>query len=620
MTRFGRVPRRPDHWSSPHERARFRAAERIDTTLDPVEAGWLDGHLADCADCRAVATAYEVDRAALRSLRDVTPEPPRDLWARTSAGIEREAARRGRPFGRGTAVPSGRSRLPVGAMAGIVVVVIVVGATALSGGWLDRPVLPVASPGSALAVPGSAGPATAPAATPFSVAAGSVGWVHSLEDGDYAYNVSPVDKVCPVDDRPGCASLDNSSAKRLTIATPPRTIIGSPTDGQAVVVGSDGAGGDQVLVMSLPKNTDATPAPTPEATPTETPAPTASPEPTETATPSAAPSDTPPAESATVEASTGPSEATTPSVEPSPSPETATPEPTPTETPAPTPTETALVTASPQATAKTIAIASGVTVVGQSAAFTADGTWFAFTARPSDDSAGPDIYVWHVGDEKAHRLTSDGQSVFASWSGDRVVGSRLVADDVVDEEYGSTSFLADPASGKETGDPIDLWRPVVDPTDKFAVAWSGTVLTDTPGTLQQPGRGDLILTSWNADATTSATRSKIPGSEKGIIDFDVRWDETGSWLAIWTAEATDPSIGRLSLFRLDRGSGALERPKGAPTDVPALPGFSIGDGRLAWVTPHGQDAEGSKVQVVAWSGDGVGAVESVPGDDVIVVR
>ena len=60
--------------------------------------------------------------------------------------------------------------------------------------------------------------------------------------------------------------------------------------------------------------------------------------------------------------------------------------------------------------------------------------------------------------------------------------------------------------------------------------------------------------------------------------------------------------------------------RAAPTDVPALPGFSIGDGRLAWVTPHGQDAEGSRVQVVAWSGDSVGAVESVPGEDVVVVR
>ena len=79
-------------------------------------------------------------------------------------------------------------------------------------------------------------------------------------------------------------------------------------------------------------------------------------------------------------------------------------------------------------------------------------------------------------------------------------------------------------------------------------------------------------------------------------------------------------MGRLTLLRLDREAGRLLRPDGAPTDVPALPGFSIGEGRLAWVTPHGQDGEGSRVQVVAWSGDGVGAIESVPGEDVVVVR
>ncbi len=89
---------------------------------------------------------------------------------------------------------------------------------------------------------------------------------------------------------------------------------------------------------------------------------------------------------------------------------------------------------------------------------------------------------------------------------------------------------------------------------------------------------------------------------------------------MWTADAADPSIGRLTLFHLDPETGTLRHPDGAPTDVPALPGFSIGDGRLAWVTPHGQDAEGSRVQIVAWSGDGVGSVESVPGEDVVVVR
>ena len=39
----------------------------------------------------------------------------------------------------------------------------------------------------------------------------------------------------------------------------------------------------------------------------------------------------------------------------------------------------------------------------QSAAYSPDGAWFAFTARPSDGSAGPDIYVWRVGDQLAER-------------------------------------------------------------------------------------------------------------------------------------------------------------------------------------------------------------------------
>ena len=41
------------------------------------------------------------------------------------------------------------------------------------------------------------------------------------------------------------------------------------------------------------------------------------------------------------------------------------------------------------------------------------------------------------------------------------------------------------------------------------------------------------------------------------------------------------------------------------------PGFSIAKGRLAWATPPGQGGEGSRVQIVAWSGDEVGSTESV---------
>lgn len=627
MSGMPRRPRRPDHWSSPHERARSRAAERLDTALDPDESMWLDRHLLECADCRSAAAAYEADRTALRSLRDVQIDPPRDLWARTAAGIEREAARRGR--GPRRAPATGGSRFPLGAVSGVMVVVIVVGAAAVSGGWLDQPaVAPAGTPAIADASLALGTASLVPPATPMSVAAGSVTWIHSLSDGDYAFNVSNVDHVCPVEDQPGCAALDEGPPERIALDSTPRTIIGSPTDDRAVVVGPDGSGSDKVFVMSLPESTKHT------STPSETPV-----APTDTASPgtgtgTASPSAATPTPNASSEASASPpSSAGTASETPATSPvaPTETPETTPVATPEATPTESApvkipspspTISASPQATASAIAIASGVTVVGQSAAFSSDGRWFAFTARPADGSAGPDIYVWHIGDAKARQLTTGGGSVFASWADDQVVGSRLEVDDVqaADAVPGPVSFIADPKTGKEIGDPVALWRPVVDPTGRFAVAWDGRVSTNDAGTILAPGNGQLVVTSWHPDGSEVATRSQVPGGDAPMADFDIRWDPSGDWVAIWTADATDPSIGRLSLYRLHDDSGTLTRPKGAPRNVPAVPGFSIGDGRLAWVTPHGQDAEGSKVQVVAWSGDGVGAVESVPADDVVVVR
>jgi hypothetical protein len=71
---------------------------------------------------------------------------------------------------------------------------------------------------------------------------------------------------------------------------------------------------------------------------------------------------------------------------------------------------------------------------------------------------------------------------------------------------------------------------------------------------------------------------------------------------------------------LDPASGRLERPHGAPQDVTALPGFSIANGRLAWATPRGQGGEGSRVQIVAWTKEAVGAVESGPVEDVVVIH
>ena len=91
-------------------------------------------------------------------------------------------------------------------------------------------------------------------------------------------------------------------------------------------------------------------------------------------------------------------------------------------------------------------------------------------------------------------------------------------------------------------------------------------------------------------------------SDDAAADFDVRWDETGEWVAVWVADPRDPAVGRLTpVSRRHRRRAPRGRRRRRPTDVAALPGFSIGDGRLAWATPRGQGGEGSRIQIAAWS-------------------
>jgi hypothetical protein len=108
--------------------------------------------------------------------------------------------------------------------------------------------------------------------------------------------------------------------------------------------------------------------------------------------------------------------------------------------------------------------------------------------------------------------------------------------------------------------------------------------------------------------------------EGPAADIDVRWDETGAWVAVWVADSMASDIGRLSLFRVDPETGRLDTLKGAPTEEPALAGYSIGQGRVAWVGPSGENGEGSHIHVAAWVGRDVGTAESAPGQGIIVVR
>jgi hypothetical protein len=256
--------------------------------------------------------------------------------------------------------------------------------------------------------------------------------------------------------------------------------------------------------------------------------------------------------------------------------------------------------------------------VGESAAYSPDGDWFAFTARPGDGSGGPDVYTWRVGDALAQRLTTDETSYFASWSGSRAIVSRPA--DPKARTTDPISVAIDPVTRDERS-VGDVWRPMVDPSGRFAIAWDGSLERTEAG--WQPAEGRLVLRAWSDDRDGGTPKG---GDERRVIakaargDFDVRWDETGEWAAIWVGNQADAAVGRLTLKHLDTGNDRFEQVHGAPEDVQALPGFSIASGRLAWATPRGQGGEGSRVQIAAWAGNGVGIVESDPGEDVVVIR
>ena len=309
--------------------------------------------------------------------------------------------------------------VPYGVLAGALVVAVVVGTSILSGGG------PVQPPEGSTAP--SVVPPVAAAATPVAVNAAPVAWLMPAADGTYALNIAPVESVCPPEAAPDCASIDGSSRTTIRLSAAPRAVVRSPTGAAVVVVDAATAGsaGGSVYVVGVPTPSPATSVPGPTVAPIAIG--TAAPEMAASASPS--------------------SPAAGPSVEPpesssAPSPSPATPEPPAAPTPEPSgapsagPTSDSSASAGPSGSGipaaspsgDVIAIATGVIVVDETAAYSPDGQWFAFSARPAEGSQGPDIFVWHVGDATARPVTDDHASVFSSWFGDLVLGSRTVPD------------------------------------------------------------------------------------------------------------------------------------------------------------------------------------------------
>jgi hypothetical protein len=627
-----------------HDRARALTSARL---LDPLAAAdetWLTRHLDACEACRGEQAAFLADRELLRSLRSNAPEPPRDLWARTSAAIERESrGRRSRAGTRAAGSGSGGrglfGRVPLAPAAGMLAFLVVFGSVLLNG---NRITPPNASPGgSPVAV---VTPPIDP--TPFPIEAADVGYLRSGADGNWELIVTDVDEVCP-QARPGCKSLGSDApGKKIDLGKRPTNITISPTDDQLVIeqTGDDTEPGKVFVV------------PVPTATPPGTPAPT---EPTGTVDPGFSLPIT-----------------------------TAGPEATPGSTPS-----------------GGIEIATGVAMVGE-AAYSDDGAWLAFSARPSDGSTGPDLYLWHVGDATAAPVTTDHGTYFSAWLGDRVLASRVqpappatpeptaetaspassdtpsgteqpaesgpdattppatspaATPPAATSEAHPVSFLLDPATLVQTDLPQpDVWLPVVDPTGRFVTYWSGTVVPDADGRGWVLGTGTLVLDGWSSgdggepaattepattaepeatadpaattdpDATTEPAASQAPsigpaGNPAALVDgkvgaFKVRFDPDGSRIAVWVGEAPAEAVGRLHLVVLDPETGAIDAGTDPLPGVMALRRFSIEAGRLAWVSPRGQDGQESSVQVLGWKGHDFGEIQTIPAKDLFIVR
>jgi hypothetical protein len=562
-----------------HERARTLLAQRMDEPILPMDAEWLDSHLATCDACGAVADDYEADRSVLRSLRAATPEPPRDLWARTAAAIEAEAGK-----GRGAAGAPRPERRVLGIPAavhapvsGLAVVAIVVGAALFN----SSPVVPGA------------------AATPIPLRA-DVAVLNRGTDGSLQISTGRLNEVCPVTGS-GCSVEPSFDTYGLALGTSADVEgVISPKGDHLVVIQRDPTGSGGVFVVPVHSRPTASPSPASgssampavTATVAPTPAPTTTPTETPSASPVASATSTPTASTAvpTPEPSgAGTSASGSPSEPPTEPPsDAATPAPSVSPEASDTPTETPVVEVTPRPDGA-LEIATNVVVVAGPAAYSADGGHFAFTARPADGSGGPDVYVWDTKETVARAITNDHRSVFADWAGDDLLVSRV--------DDGSPSTVQVDTNGKA----VDVasrsaWLPALSPDGSRAAWWDGSVALADDGVTWVPDTGHLVVGAWpdTGDGTQALSDGKLD-------DWQVRWDPNGTALAAWLAPKGSRDAGRLSLYRIDPSTGRLDLAKPMLDGEQALGAFTLNPGVLAWSAP-GKSA-GRTLQVLAWQGD-----------------
>ena len=244
---------------------------------------------------------------------------------------------------------------------------------------------------------------------------------------------------------------------------------------------------------------------------------------------------------------------------------------------------------------------------------------------PSVDPTGTRIVGW-LGTVRPDPATrswrpAGGSLVVGSWA--TVSGESDATPSASAETTPSATpaVSAKPTKGpKKTAVPAETAVPAGDAPAPAATADAETA-SPTPEA-NADGAGTAVATpSATAEADPSATPSMAPGAGApaplGIpslvgrlpATWQVRWDPSGTHLAIWVQGAANPEVGSLTLIAFD--PAGAKAPKALLSATPAMPGFAVGKTRIAWATPS-VTAAGGRVRVLVWSGPAVGEAGTAP--------
>jgi anti-sigma factor RsiW len=650
-----------------HAFYRELVAARLDRHLSRVELRTLTAHVKSCPACAEVDREYREQRLELRAMPQ--PIPPRDLWARTSASLDREVARayRTRKLMRRLT----RGRRAGQPTASLMAALAVVGVTAAIAVLQLAPAI---------------GPASNPVRpTPFNVLPQDIAYI-GVRAGDLAVYRTQVSQVCPPSGPLDC--VETTQVVRTPISLPANNKGGGlragnvslNRDGTQLAMVGHYVGADVIAVVTLPENSGAGAgsndgnghgqhsdhepkgaSASPDAGGTKKTDPPRTAAPGDSQAPAAsqagdtpAPTDQPPQPAETAD----PGQPTVP-------PETAIPG------------------------LAVLAILEDVQSAGAPPDWSADGNTLAFSAMPIDHSSGPDVYVWSPGEDKAVALTSDHASFFASWSDNRIVVSRIDP-----ASHKLHNVVVDPATGeqREVAGPR-VWLPSVNSQGTQAIGWFGSL--DTTGLLPKPESGALYVMDWTrADpfrvsddgtqeppppvatdeppttdgqptdapaepgdepapdqtpalqsnssgsasqpggvaptpdvdvSTDDADTGTVPGSltpldpnrdpDAGpIVDWQIRWSGDGRVLGVWVTDSDGSSWGELTVLALDPDDGTIVAGDPLLPTTMARRGFSLGHSRVAWVGPSDNNVDG-ELRIRVWGSDGVGGLRLSPADD-----